>query len=751
LGRSFPVVSAPPPSLAAISARPSLITSVGGSIATRLALGIVVLVALVTSLVVAELNRLEWQRMLTSKRAAGELVAVVFAGALAPALDFKDDDAVKDRVEGLRVSSEILQASVVASGRSQPIAQYRKLNEPACTNADCIEVLHAVVSPTGEQLGSVQLRVSLSREREAFAQTRRRMIGLGAVFCLGLASALILIARRFLVTPLGRLETAALGLASGSPVMVPVQRDDEIGRLSRTFNAMAQIIDDRERRIAASNRRLQNLLDHMGQAILVFDAQGKLTEEHSRLAERIFGAEVGANVVDQLYPVCEDAEMEREAFQVWVETAAGSDPAEFKDIVDLAPRSVKFQHAGEELELDLEYRLVYAGAASRQIMLLATDVTEKRRLERSVAEKDLEHERQLSAVRRLVSGGGQLFAGFMDHTERRLGVCRELLNTHQTLDRATVEALFQQFHTLRAEARCFDLARIEARVTQLEALLQELRQELRADLHGQGLGETDAGSSQELRLGVDELAELLAEAQQTFVAQHPLGTAALDLMTVRRSRLLAVLTLAKELPSELRGRFEELARRPLVESTALLPEAVARWAQRAGKNVRLEVEHNGLEIPHALAGVLGGVLSHLLRNAIAHGIETEAERQAVGKPAAGTVRISGLESEAGITISVSDDGRGFNIEAIQARARGLAPDAILALSAAFESGISTIVTRGELAGAGVGLAAARAELASAGYCIKVAATSRQGTELRLTPFSGTEMAPTSAELVVRKA
>jgi chemotaxis protein histidine kinase CheA len=107
------------------------------------------------------------------------------------------------------------------------------------------------------------------------------------------------------------------------------------------------------------------------------------------------------------------------------------------------------------------------------------------------------------------------------------------------------------------------------------------------------------------------------------------------------------------------------------------------------------------------------------------------------------VKISGVESEAGVAISVSDDGRGFNIEAIQARARGASPEAILALSAAFESGISTIVNRGELAGAGVGLAAARAELASAGYCIRIASTSRQGTELRLTPISGTDMASRS--------
>ena len=740
-------------SLRPASARPSLVSSVGGSIATRLALGIVVLVALVTSLVVAELNRLEWQRLLDSKRAAGQLVAVVFAGSLAPALDFKDDDAVRDRVEGLRVSSEILRALVLATGRSQPIAQYRKANEPECSEADCIDVLHPVVSPTGEQLGVVQLSVSLSHEREAFGQTRRRMIGLGAIFCLALASALILIARRFLVTPLGALETAALGLAGGLPVLVPVQRDDEIGRLSRTFNAMAQTIDDRERRIAASHRRLQNLLDHMGQAILVFDAQGKLTEEHSRLAERIFGAAAGASVVDQVYPPLQEAEMEREAFQAWVELAVNSDPADFKGLVELAPRSVKFQKDGSELELELEYRLVYGGAASQQVMLLATDVSEKRKLERSVAEKEREHERQLSAVRRLVSGGGQLFAGFVEHTERRLGVCRELASTQQSFDRATVEALFQQFHTLRAEARCFDLTRIEARVTQLEALLQELRTELREQEGGMRDADADGDASgrEEVRRGVDDLAELLTEAQQTFVAQHPLGAAALDQITVRRSRVLGLLEASQGLPASVRARVDELAQRPLVESTALLPEAVARWAQRAGKNVRLELDHGGIEIPHGLANVLGGVLSHLLRNAIAHGIETEAERLAAGKPAAGMVRILGLESEEGIAISVSDDGRGFNIEAIRARAHGVSPEAILALSEAFESGTSTIVTRGELAGAGVGLAAARAELASAGYCIRIAATSRLGTELRLTPISDTDVAPERAGVAARKA
>ena len=74
----------------------------------------------------------------------------------------------------------------------------------------------------------------------------------------------------------------------------------------------------------------------MGQAILVFDEQGKLTEEHSRLAERIFGASAGASVVDQVYPRVEGAEMEREAFQTWVQAAVQSDPATLERLVRAA-------------------------------------------------------------------------------------------------------------------------------------------------------------------------------------------------------------------------------------------------------------------------------------------------------------------------------------------------------------------------------------------------------------------------------
>jgi two-component system, chemotaxis family, sensor kinase CheA len=707
------------------AARSRILTGWGSSLATRFAFGTVLLIAAVTTLLVSELTRLEWQRLSESKRSAATMMAELLAGSLEAALDFGDREAVKERVGTLRSSVEILHAAVFAKDQGEPLAQYQRSDGEGCSATDCVVVIQPVINPGQQEIGSVSLSVSLEREKQAFNQARSRLVLLGAFFSIGLASVLIMVARRVLVTPISRLEAAAQGLASGALVEVPVVRADELGRLSRTFNVMAHTINERERRIETSNRRLQSLLDNMGQAIVVFGADGTLTEEHSRQAERVFGVTAGVAIAELLFPSATTSDMEREAFKAWIEVAFNAGVDGFADLVSLAPRTAVVHRGSEELELDLEFRPVPREEQAYQIMLLATDVTEKRRLERSVAQKEAEHEAQLSAVRRLVGGGGQLFAGFIENAHQRLATCKELLASAKVVDRVVVEGLFQQFHTLRAEARCFDLAEVEARVRELEEVLGQLRR---------ASSQASDAERAALATGMDRLGQLLGEAEQAFIAQSPLGAAALDQITVRRSRFLELLDSAQKMVGPVRDQVEELAGRPLVESTALLPEAVARWAERAGKSVAFHVDHRGIEIPFALSRVLGGVLSHLLRNAIAHGIESESDRHAANKSGTGTIRISAEKLARGVAITVADDGRGFDLEAFGQRLNGSGIDHGRGLNIAFESGFSTSSEHGELAGAGVGLAAARAELLSVGYCIQVVSTSPRGTELRLSPI-----------------
>jgi two-component system, chemotaxis family, sensor kinase CheA len=704
-----------------VEARRHLLVRWSNSLATRFAVGTVLLILAVTALVVFELTRREWHRLRESKQGAAEMAAELFASSLAAALDFSDYDTVVARVAGLESSREILSAVVSTDNDAAPIASYQR-SGIECESGGCVELSHAIVNPTGQKLGIVEIKVSLERERVEFQRTRIRLALLGFVFSLGLATILIIVARRVIVAPIARLDAAARRLASSDLVEVPVARDDELGRLSLTFNAMARTIDERERRIANWNRRLQSLLDNMGQAIVVFGEDGTLTEEHSRQAERIFGATAGVSILDLLYPATQAGEMEREAFKVWIHAVFRSEREQFPDLAELSPRTVTLGLGADALELDLEFRLVAREPQQDLVMLLATDVTEKRRLERSVAEREREHEAQLSAVRRLVSGGGQLFAGFIESAHRRLETCQEILASGVDVDRPTIEALFQQFHTLRAEARCFNLSRVEAGVSALEALLGELRKNC-ADPNGEHRAT--------LITGIRDMTERLGEAERAFVENSPLGAIALDQITVRRSRFLALVASAPTAVEPYRTLIDDLAARPLAESIALLPEAVERWADRGGKSVRLETDHRGIEIPFALSRVLGGVLSHLLRNAIAHGIEVEADRHAANKSGTGLIRIAGRIVNGAVSITVSDDGRGFDLDALAARSqalgRGAAP-----LNLAFESGVTT-AEYGELAGAGVGLAAARAELRSVGYTIVIISTGPQGTEICLMP------------------
>jgi two-component system, chemotaxis family, sensor kinase CheA len=705
-----------------------------------MALGTVLLVLCVTGVTVMELTHREWERLLESKRTAADMVANLFAGTVGAALDFGDIDAVKTGLDGLRSNSMIVYAAVFSADNQNPLAEYhngRGDGSPADAHGEGeIQVQSAVHNPTGARLGSVVIRVSLAHEVHAFRRTRARLVGFGALFAAALASLLVVIMRRVLVVPLGRLESAAIQLAAGDRVIVPSDRDDELGSLSRAFNAMAANIDERERRIATQNRRLQALFDNMGQAIIVFGTDRLLTEERSRSAERWLDARPGNSIVDILYPEDDSLDIERQAFDAWLDVAFRAPADTFRELLELAPRDLTRQTKGEPMHFDLAFRLAEQVGGARQLMLIATDVTEQRRLERSVLEKDREYERQLSALRRLASGGGQLFGGFLEVARRRLVSCRELLDSSApsksdggVADRgaaapATIEGVFQHLHTIRAEARCFDLPQLEREVEGVENELGRIR----------GDGYRQRGTDHdELGRGLVRIGRRLDEAERSFLEQSPLGASALDQISVRRSRLIAVADATASRSDRIGRLVEELAARPLVESFALMPEAVARWAERAGKKVQLAFDVEGQEIPLALSRVLGGVLSHLLRNAVAHGIEPESERLERGKPAAGNVRVSAEAGPLGTIIRIDDDGRGFDLDTLGASG-GTGANAEHAFAAALTPGVSTTPARDELSGAGVGLAAVQSELCGVGYQVELVSTSARGCSIEIAPM-----------------
>ncbi|UGB46526.1 Hpt domain-containing protein [Frateuria edaphi] len=174
-----------------------------------------------------------------------------------------------------------------------------------------------------------------------------------------------------------------------------------------------------------------------------------------------------------------------------------------------------------------------------------------------------------------------------------------------------------------------------------------------------------------------------------------------------------------------------------------LRRTLRQAAQEEGKSAQLYVEGAHGEMDRNLLDRIKAPFEHMLRNAIAHGIESPADRRKVGKPTEGAVRIRVAREATEVVVRVSDDGRGLDREAIRARAieRGLlradsrpSDDQLLGLIT--QTGFSTASHVTQLAGRGVGMDVVANEIKQLGGSLAIESHQGQGTTfvLRL-PFT----------------
>jgi two-component system chemotaxis sensor kinase CheA len=145
-----------------------------------------------------------------------------------------------------------------------------------------------------------------------------------------------------------------------------------------------------------------------------------------------------------------------------------------------------------------------------------------------------------------------------------------------------------------------------------------------------------------------------------------------------------------------------------------------------GKQVRLVTEGEGTEVDKTVIERLADPLTHMIRNAIDHGLESTAAREAAGKPAEGVVRLTAAHRSGRIVIEVGDDGGGINRPRVKAIAieKGLiAPDAVLSDEETdnliFMPGFSTASEVSDISGRGVGMDVVRRSIQALGGRISI--------------------------------
>jgi len=232
--------------------------------------------------------------------------------------------------------------------------------------------------------------------------------------------------------------------------------------------------------------------------------------------------------------------------------------------------------------------------------------------------------------------------------------------------------------------------------------------------------EIDAGSHTSQQRELDRQVTLLA----THIA---------DLDQLARVNELTVERLYR---SVLGGRL-----RPFSEGIPGVARLVRDTARELGKQVRLELHGESTRVDRDILDRLEAPISHLITNAIDHGIESAAERAAVGKPPEATLSIHARHENGRLVITVRDDGGGIDPEKIRERVirRNLAPAETAPglsepelLEFLFLPGFSTRDTTSVLSGRGVGLNVVQSMVQEAGGSVVVHNTRGAGTEFRLT-------------------
>ena len=298
----------------------------------------------------------------------------------------------------------------------------------------------------------------------------------------------------------------------------------------------------------------------------------------------------------------------------------------------------------------------------------------------------------------------------------------------------------------------FNLVELEQTVARLRSQLRMLEIETEAQIIARFQREhREAGLTAFDPLELDRYSQLqqysraLAESVSDLVSIQNM----LDELTRQAETLLIQ---QSRVSTELQDGLLRTRMLPFDTMVPNLRRTLRQAAQEEHKQAQLYVDGAHGEMDRNLLDRIKAPFEHMLRNAIAHGIESPAERRKLGKPAEGAVRIKVAREATEVVVRVSDDGRGLNREAIRKRGieRGMLrpetrPTDNQLLSLITQPGFSTASQVTQLAGRGVGMDVVANEIKQLGGSLSIESEEGQGTTfvLRL-PFT---LAVTQAILV----
>lgn len=250
--------------------------------------------------------------------------------------------------------------------------------------------------------------------------------------------------------------------------------------------------------------------------------------------------------------------------------------------------------------------------------------------------------------------------------------------------------------------------------------------------------ESGTSVSPTIRVDLDRVDRLIDLVGELVINEAMLSQRVMEAGIARGSGVSMALDELEHLTREIQDSVMAIRAQPVRSVFQRMPRLVRELAAQTGKQVRLVTEGEGTEVDKTVIERITDPLTHMIRNAIDHGLESTEDRVACGKPAEGVVKLNALHRSGRIVLEVSDDGGGINRPRVKAKAieKGLiAPEAQLSDedidNLIFLPGFSTASSVSNISGRGVGMDVVRQSVQALGGRISIVSRPGKGSVFTL--------------------
>ncbi len=465
------------------------------------------------------------------------------------------------------------------------------------------------------------------------------------------------------------------------------------------------------------NVQMKDILDNVGQGFLRFTSNLEIHSGYSQECRDILNPVIsGRTFSSMVYPDDED----QAAFvdELLVNILEGNE-----DNAHLYMPLLPDEYLKDDKIIQIEYKLSKQRQREKSMIVILTDITEKRKLE---AMMDKEQHILKMVVKALVNRS--MFVEIADSFEAFLTEGKEC-NWHFTEDmHENKQYTLRQIHTFKGNFSQFD-------VVEISAALHDAESEI--------IKHMDDENGTEICFDVAKLEAAYKhdlEIITTYVGEDYMVRE--DYFLIEKNRILDIERKMQTVLSEqdcrvLLPEIRSLCHKPVKDLFKMYPEYSLKLAERLDKTIySFEIEAEEILVDEVRFQPFVKSLVHVFRNAVDHGIESPDERVEAGKDMMGSIQCHVSRSKDSLIVSITDDGRGIDIEAVKEKAQQMGynmPEAdINELMLIFDDRFSTTEHATDLSGRGIGLSAVKREVDALLGHIDVKTAPNKGTQFIFT-------------------